>query len=283
VSVSAKLRRLYAGEPNSTADTEPTTKAESGERVPAILVPRRPVGEAVSSDFFDRFPRFLETSKTSARRDRLNLRYEAIFAENREVFEGARVLDIASHDGRWSLAALETGAAHVIGIEAKPDLVELAQENLGEYVADPTRYSFIAGDVFDVLGKQSPQVDIVMCLGFLYHTLRYNELLSRIRGLNPREVILDTQVTPGSKDPVVRLSLDSAERQRDAVADDYVFGDRVLVGWPSVPAIKLMAKGYGFEVSSFSDWGALLRDNPDAGWVNDYANGRRVTARLKTL
>ena len=56
--------------------------------------------------FFDAYPRFYETSKTSASRGRLNLRYEAIFGENADVFRGARVLDIASHDGRWSLAAL---------------------------------------------------------------------------------------------------------------------------------------------------------------------------------
>ena len=69
--------------------------------------------------FFDAFPRFYETSQTGDPRERINLRYEAIFAHNADVFQGARVLDIASHDGRWSLAALRTGAAEVIGIEAR--------------------------------------------------------------------------------------------------------------------------------------------------------------------
>ena len=69
---------------------------------------------------FDEFPRFYETSETFAYPNRLNLRHEAIFGENKEVFEGQRVLDIASHDGRWSFAALKAGATSVVGIEGRP-------------------------------------------------------------------------------------------------------------------------------------------------------------------
>ena len=57
--------------------------------------------------FFDAYPRFFETSQTSTQPWRLNLRHEAIFGDNAAAFPGARVLDIASHDGRWSLAALQ--------------------------------------------------------------------------------------------------------------------------------------------------------------------------------
>jgi predicted nicotinamide N-methyase len=210
----------------------------------------------------------------------LNLRYDAIFAENRSIFEGARVLDIASHDGRWSLAALETGAKSVVGIEGKPELVEHANANLATYIDDASRYTFYAGDVLEVLAREKIEVDVVMCLGFLYHTLRYNELMSRIRELNPRKVIIDTQVHPRAKGPVVRLVLDTADSQANAVRDDYSYGNKVLVGWPSVQAVKLMARGYGYEVESFSDWGSLLRDNAGATDVNDYADARRVTMVL---
>lgn len=48
--------------------------------------------------FFDAYPRFYETSQTRAPQGQINLRYEAIFAQNADVFEDARVLDIASHD-----------------------------------------------------------------------------------------------------------------------------------------------------------------------------------------
>jgi Methyltransferase domain len=237
----------------------------------------------VSSQFFDRFPRFYETSETSPSRGRLNLRYEAIFAEHSDIYRGARVLDIASHDARWSLAALQTGASSVTGIEAKASLAEHASANLSAYVADPSRFDLVTGDVFDVLAEKHFEVDVVMCLGFLYHTLRYNELLSRIRAIGPRHVVIDTQVAKGQREPMVRLSLDYAGRERDAVADPYTYGDRVLVGWPNVPALTVMAQAYGYQVERFSDWGSLLRDNPSIDGVTDYAEARRVTVVLSPL
>ena len=150
-------------------------------------------GSCTSARFFDDYPRFYETSRTAASTGRLNLRYDAIFGQNRDIFAGAKVLDIASHDGRWSLAALACGAESVIGIEARPELAAHAAENLERYGFGTERYSFITGDINQVFDKQSFDVDVVLCLGFLYHTLRYNELLSGIRRANPRHVLIDTQ------------------------------------------------------------------------------------------
>src|ERR671915_725288 len=116
-------------------------------------VPRRPPQTAKASMFFDAFPRFYESSNTGAYRGRLNLRYEAIFGENQDLFPGARVIDIASHDGRWSLAALKAGAAEVTGIEAREDLVRAALDNVGHYYNDTGRYEFIAGDVFEIMSE----------------------------------------------------------------------------------------------------------------------------------
>jgi SAM-dependent methyltransferase len=229
--------------------------------------------------FFDTYPRFYETSRTSPSRGRLNLRYEAILGENRDLFEGARVLDIASHDGRWSLAALKTGAAEVIGIEARDDLVELANENLARYAGSDARYRFIAGDVFEILGHEPLEVDLVLCLGYLYHTLRYNELMHGIRNLNPRHVIVDTKVLRGRAAAVVRLRRDLNEPQRNAVADPYSYGEATLVGWPSARAVEVLMNAYGFKLERFSDWGSLLRDNPKLHGVADYGRLERVTAR----
>lgn len=228
--------------------------------------------------FFDAFPRFYETTQTQAFKGRLNLRYEAIFAQNADLFPGARVLDIASHDGRWSLAALRNGAAEVIGIEARDDLVEDARENLDLY-APGRRYEFRAGDVFEVLADERFDVDVVLCLGFLYHTLRYNELMRRIRDLEPRHLLVDTAVER-KKAVVVHLRTERAEVPRNAVADRFSHGDVTLVGRPSLRALELILESYGFEIERFSDWEALIEANqPLTKVVTDYANGGRVTAR----
>jgi Methyltransferase domain len=103
-------------------------------------------GSRTASWFFEQFPRFYLTSSTAAT--------TAQFGENRDIFAGALVLDLGSHDGRWSLAALATGARSVIGVEAWPQLVKAATENLGAYGYGADRATFVTGDVHEVLRTQ---------------------------------------------------------------------------------------------------------------------------------
>lgn len=243
--------------------------------------PKAPAGSRRSVKFFDDYPRFFETSVTAPYPWRLNLRYDAIFDENREIFQGARVLDISSHDGRWSLAALKTGAASVVGIEARPDLVQNSHDNLAHYGCDESSYRFIAGDVYEVMENEKIEVDIVMCLGFLYHTLRYNELFKRMSDCNPAWMLIDTEVLPMEPDSLVRIRAEGVGRQNNAVADSLSRGHTVLSGRPSQEAIKVMARAYGYDVKGRSDWGSLLRDNPGADGVTDYRERRRITVRAK--
>lgn len=249
-----------------------------------VPAPRLPVGSAVRSNFFDDYPRFYETSRTSPHRDRLNMRYEAIFGQQSEVFTGARVLDIASHDGRWSLAALKAGAKEVVGIEGRPELVASAQETFAHYGIARERYRFFASDVFPAVASDDMKFDVVLCLGFLYHTLRYNELMFHIRQMQPRHLIIDTDVIP-RKAPLVRVRVERVAREGNAIADRYSHGDGVLKGVPSLAAVHQLLAAYDFELEELSDWASLLRDNPDVapGSVAVYAKGRRVTARARSL
>ena len=237
-------------------------------------------GSRTASWFFEQFPRFYVTSSTAPTTARLNLRYEAIFGENRDIFEGASVLDLASHDGRWSLAVLASGARSVIGIEARPELVKAATENLGEYGYGADRVRFVTGDVHEVLSTQDFDADVVLCLGFLYHTLRYNELLTGIRRTNARHIIIDT-FCPYMMEPVpnVNVITEYADEEGKAAADSYTHGPSVLVGRPNLAAIRTMLGAYGYRVERLSDWAGLLRDNPGTDNCDDYVNGRRITVR----
>jgi predicted nicotinamide N-methyase len=262
--------------PPPAADTADTTRDQpAGPPSTAAPGSRR-----VEEGFFERFPDFYDTSETSSYAWRLNLRHEAIFAENADLFPGARVLDIASHDGRWSMAALEAGAASVVGVEARPELVESAVANLRRYGVEDSRFRFVAGDVFDVLAAEQPEVDVVLCLGFLYHTLRHNELLTRVRQTGAHHVLVDTEVHR-SAEAVVRLADEHVQRQGNAVADAFSYGDTVLTGRPTLAALDLLARTQGFTVERLSDWDGLLRDNPAADQVRDYRIGRRATVRLR--
>ncbi len=75
--------------------------------------------------FFDQYPQFYETGITP-NANRLRCRYDAIIKANTDILQGSRVLDVASHNGRWSAAAiLGGGAAHVVGVEPRAELVEV--------------------------------------------------------------------------------------------------------------------------------------------------------------
>ncbi len=231
--------------------------------------------------FAEDYPRFMEISELTPQPQRMNERYEALFASNRDIFDGARVLDVASHDGRYSFAALRTGAAHVTGVEARESLIHKAQETFAFYGQDPETYRFVCGDVFEVLAGEKFDVDVVLCLGFLYHTYRHTELMYRFHGLAPRHLLVDTMVVPGTQ-PILRVigERDSGDI-RSAAQDAYSVG-RVLVARPTVPALRLLLDAYGFEIESMYDWTSRLAGRPPLPGLNGYAKGKRVTLRCRS-
>jgi len=230
--------------------------------------------------FFDDHPRFLETSTTASNPKRLNMRHTAIFEANKAIFPGARVLDIASHDGRWTMASTRMGAAHTTGIEVSPALVKAAEETFTSYAVDPATYRFINDDVFDVLADPSGHqidVEVVMCLGFIYHTLRYPELFAGFRALRPRHLLIDTAVIL-SAEPMIKLNVEDTSKQSAGDDHSFALGGQLLTGRPSVPALELMLQVHGFRVVKRFDWASFIDDHhPTVRTVEAYRTGRRVT------
>jgi hypothetical protein len=230
--------------------------------------------------FAEEYPRFMEVSELVPKPERMNERYEALFESNRDIFDGARVLDLASHDGRYSFAALKAGAVHVTGVEVRESLVQQAQETFAFYDQDPETYRFVCGDMFEVLAREKFEVDVVLCLGYLYHTYRHTELMYRLHELAPRHLIVDTMIVPGRR----RILRVFPERDSDAIrsaAQDAFSVDRVLVAWPSMPALQLLLAAYGFEIESRYDWKGRLAGRPPVPGLGSYAKGERVTLRCR--
>ncbi len=247
--------------------------------------------------FADDYPRFIEVSELTPdlspddqrqrnrsaieQRNRMNERYEALFASNRDMFDGARVLDLASHDGRFSMAALKAGAAHVTGVEVRQSLIDNAQETFAFYGQDPETYRFVCGDLFEVLAREEFDVDVVLCLGYLYHTYRHTELMYRLHNLAPRHLIVDTMVTPDPQPTLKLVREPNAEDIRSAAQDAWSV-DRVLVLRPSVPALQMLVRNYGFEIESMHDWKSQLAGRLPMPGLDGYATGKRVTLRCRS-
>lgn len=227
--------------------------------------------------FFDEHPEFLETSTTAASLQRLNLRHAAIIEENRDVLRDARVLDIASHDGRWSFAALQSGARSVVGIEGRSRLVDNANQTFTDKKIETSRFRFIAADAHEALRDGVGSFDVVMCLGFIYHTLRYVELFAGIFATGARYLIIDTRLSL-DEDPVIRVDRNAVEREGMAVEDRYSHEGKTLVGIPSMSALKRMLATYRYRVESQTDWSRILEEHSSPpGAAAKYLTGERVT------
>lgn len=224
--------------------------------------------------FFDSYPRFFSTSTTAASPYRLNQRYRALIGVNESVIRGKSVLDIASHDGRWSMAAHKAGARHVLGIEARPSLVEAARANMREYQVSEDRVSFVLGDVFQEIDRLQPDTfDTIFCFGFLYHTLHHMQLLSQISRLRPKHVIVDTYIYLDPL-PVIKVVREEVEAESAGAVPDVGDPTGCLIGWPTKSALELMLSNSGFTVSHY-DWHRAGIKNWNG--LEAYYLGRRIT------
>ncbi|MGO8800688.1 MAG: Stf0 family sulfotransferase [Roseiarcus sp.] len=162
--------------------------------------------------FFDRYDGLVRTlaGKTNSATGfidmiRLRRRYEAIIGQNRALLRGARVLDLASSEGFWSLAALDAGAAHVVGIETSRGLVETAEKNFAECSVRPDSYKFIQSNISAVLRTLNPgRFDVILCKGF-FERCQVVEFFWHLSRLQPKHVVLDTAIGRGD-DAMARFS-----------------------------------------------------------------------------
>ena len=227
-------------------------------------------------NFFDRYPRFYETSSVGATPNRLNCRYKALIEANAECINGKSILDLASHDGRWSFAAIDAGARRVLGIEARSHLVERAIGTFRAYDVPPGKFSFVTGDVFQYLpGIEPGSIDTVFCFGFFYHTMHHHWLLRALADLRPRHLVLDSRVSR-SDDPIIEVRIEDPGNDQAVVLSPGDARKTSLVGHPSRRAIEMMLGNFGYCFRYF-DWLAAPIEDWDR--IEDYRDGLRITLR----
>jgi hypothetical protein len=214
--------------------------------------------------FFDDFGRFVDTSLTGHDVERLNARYTALVHANRDLIRDARVLDLASHDGRFAFAALRAGAQHVVGVEHDDRLVQVAIDNMQLYDVPRERFEFVVGDMFEYL-READSFDAVFCFGILYHVTDQMMLLTRIAELFPRTLIIDTNISPREAAVIeVRNPMTGYPPKEGGEIECY----------PSRTALNAMLASFGWTYDYF-DWANLHTEGGPT--MEDYRTGRRVT------
>ena len=235
--------------------------------------------------FFDDYPRFYETSSTGPSKDRNNFRFNVLIHPHRELLRGARVLDFASHDGRWSFAALQMGASHVIGIEPNVHLVQRARESFRLYKIETDRYAFIEKDALSALREQKFKVDVILAFGFLSVLSNQPAFFSLLRQLAPPHILIDTPVTL-DRTPSLTLHRFHARAlvngvEIGATTDETCFGEFNLGSVPSRSALALMLDHFGYDCQELEF--AIPRGD-ESKEVSDYLEFTRgaFLASLKT-
>lgn len=230
--------------------------------------------------FFDFLPQVAAYAEDSGAVARLNERHRRIVAPLVPQIAGARVLDLAAHDGRWSLAFAGAGAARVVGIEGRQDLIDrFAQFPQSDFAA---RVELRCGDIFEGMEKAiaaGERFDVVAVLGILYHVMDHFRLFRLVRALGPRLLIVDSEfaLRPG---PVIVLGRERTDKVLNSIPQ--IAGqDRALIGIPSFPAMEAIADALDYNCD-WLDWSDLPKGR--RGPVADYFRPevkRRATCLLR--
>lgn len=180
---------------------------------------------------------------------RLNRRHFGIIEH--VDFKDKTVLDLGSHDGRWSIAAVKAGAKHVVGLEGRREAVTQAKKNavaLG--VSDKT--SFAVSDI-DSNSIENHKVDIVLCCGIFYHIANHYTLFRQMYNTGAKTIVIDGQFLKTREaavwfkpEPVDQIDT-GLKNLPNTITLDYKKGQS-LVGVPSMPFVGLLAHGFGFTV-----------------------------------
>jgi hypothetical protein len=224
-----------------------------------------------SEGFFDKYPRFYETSRTGPSRIRNNKRYAALIGANAAILKGARVLDFASHDGRWCFAALQAGATHATGVEPQKALVDMAWENFAFYKVPREKYEFIQEDAITSLRTRSFKADVVFAFGFLTIIAGQPEFFGLIRRFKPSHLILDVQITR-DRHPNLRLLTEKVGALNTGVADSSFHKGSIIGAVPSRVGLELMMDHFGYDLREIQ-WRDYLGGDPTE--CEDYASGKR--------
>lgn len=226
--------------------------------------------------FFDKYSAFYETSITGSTPNRLNFRYNLIIQNNIDIIKDKRIIDIASHDGRWTFAALNAGAGFVLGIEGRSHLIENAERNFSEYGVEKSKYDFYCGDVFAIIPSLNPIIlryrfDTAFILGFFYHTPKHFELINLISKMGVKNIILDTMVVENEK-PIIEYSYEFSGSEA-SIFDENKSESNLLIGVPSIAAIICIMAEYNYSVEIVQPSTSI----PSTSDVDDYRNGKRFT------
>lgn len=203
---------------------------------------------------------------------RLGQRHRLIIEPFVDQIKGARILDLAAHDGRWSYALAHAGAAEVIGVEARQALIDRF-DHFPETAAK-SRVTLLCNDLYAELEARvaaGETFDVVAVYGIFYHIMDHFRLLSLVAKLQPTLVIIDSEFIKADN-AIVQVLKEEIANPLNAVSD--VRGiTHTVVGVPSKRTMEFMADALHMDLIWVDH--DLILGNDHAGMKDYYRDGRK--------
>lgn len=209
---------------------------------------------------------------------RLIERHKRIITENLDAINGKTVLDLAANNGRWSYAAIQAGASHVISIEAREERAQQAQVFFEELGVSELIDVNIGDMYYWLYESRHLNVDTVFCLGVYYHVMDHYMLLKQIAQLTPKTIIIDSGFVRSFRNSV-QIKSENPNLYSNALKV-YEGQTSEVIGVVSLGLMIQMAWNLGYNCYPIL-WDP--KTIADQECVHDYMIGRRYTLRLDKI
>lgn len=220
-------------------------------------------------DFISNLPYYDGSDKQV---ERMNLRHQFIIGPVEDQIAGAKVLDLAAHDGRWAYAFAGAGARRVVGIEGRQEMIDKFADFPDADLK--ARVELRCNDIFRGIQEEIDRgetYDVIGVLGIFYHIMDHYHLLRQLLALKPSLVIVDSEFSQRDS-PMIRLVRERTDDVLNAIPQ--YPGQKVAVkGVPTFAAMELMAESLQYEVE-WMDLSAL--PNAERSSVADYYRAEKI-------
>ncbi|MDD5455906.1 MAG: class I SAM-dependent methyltransferase [Candidatus Margulisbacteria bacterium] len=216
----------------------------------------------------------------------VNVRAKILLDNNKKYIKNKRVLDLGCHFGTFAYIALQLGAGFVQGVDIEPVLLEQACEYFSVYKVNKSKYDFKVGNIIEYLETlPEKSFDTVLCFGLMYYIPDNYHLLSLLKKIAKKAIILDTftayycavqgkdskavlkSVTADTfKLPLMLHNLTQTEKSSYALPGTVTKGNKQLslLSCPTITLLETYFKSLGFNYSGIS-WDKYL-ENPGLNW-----------------
>lgn len=204
---------------------------------------------------------------------RMNARHAFLIEPFKEEIKGARVFDIASHDGRWAYAFAGAGAREVVGVEARQSLIDTFDDYPDAELR--SRVELRCNDLFKELESEVEKgetYDVVAVFGIFYHIMDHFRLLKLVQALKPKVIIVDSEFMDKNW-PMIQMQRENTGNVLNAASQ--IEGQKTaIVGYPSFKALDEMADVLGYD-AVWLDWFSVPEGERKGTWDYYRTNGKR--------